>query len=50
MRRGKVTFGAVDEEEAVLDAGDVVEDDYATATALLLNSAASKAQSRMKRK
>jgi hypothetical protein len=49
-KRGKVTFGAVEEDEAVIDAADVVEGDYAAATESLLNSAANKAQARMKRK
>lgn len=50
MTRGKVTFGAADDEGAVLDSADVVEDDYAAATESLLNTATSKAQARMRRK
>lgn len=50
MKRGKVTFGAVAEEEGVIDNADVIEGDYSAATEMLLNSAADKAQKRMKRK
>lgn len=45
-----MTFGAVEEADAVLDSADVIEGDYSAATELLLNNAAGKAQARMKRK
>jgi hypothetical protein len=50
MKRGKVSFGAVEEEAAVINPNDVVSDDYASATELLLNSATNKANERMKKK
>lgn len=49
IMRGKLSFGEVDDTTAVIDPNEVVGDDYANTTELMLNSAASKAQSRMQR-
>lgn len=49
MLRGMVTFEAVQEEAAVIDLSEVMEEDYSSNTEMMLAAAQEKAKNRLKR-